>query len=63
MSEGRLKIQLEKRVDSHGKIFYVGKLKGPVLLDCKDGVAFLVFTSEEDQEELHIADLDHKRRE
>jgi len=56
-TDGKLKLELEPRTDSYGKKFYIAKLKGPVLIDCKDGVAFLVFCSEEGNEELQISSL------
>jgi len=58
----KIRIDLEERIDSFGKKFYVGKLKGPYLIDCNEkttgGACFLVFLSEPGQEELHIAPID-----
>lgn len=51
----KLSITLDKREDNSGAIYYVGRLKGPLTIDCKDGVCFLVFTSSEGDEELQIA--------
>ena len=53
----KLCIDLEKCFDKMGQPYYIGKLKGPVLLDCSAGIAFLVFTSIDGQEELQIAHL------
>lgn len=53
-----LKIDLEPREDKNHQIFYLGKLKIPLLLDCSKGMAFLIFVSQEGEEELQIAELD-----
>lgn len=53
-----LKIDLEPREDKNHQIFYLGKLKIPILLDCSKGMAFLIFVSQEGEEELQIAELD-----
>lgn len=50
-------IRLDKREDRRKNTFYVGKLEVPALLDCTDGISFLIFTSEEGVEELQIAPL------
>jgi len=56
--DGKLKIELEKRPDSYGKTFYIGKIKSPITIDCEKGIAFLVFISAEGEEELQICNLD-----
>jgi hypothetical protein len=48
-------IKLKERTDSEGKKYYVGKIESPVLIDCRDGAAFLVFLSEPGNEQLQIA--------
>lgn len=53
-----IKCYLEPRLDKEEKVFYLAKLKGPVILDFKKGVAFLIFTSDEGEEELQIAPVD-----
>lgn len=53
----RITIPLEVRTDADGKKFFIGKIKGPILIDCKEGAAFLVFTSEEGEEELQISNI------
>ena len=50
-----LMIDLKQRTDSDGRVFYVGKLKGPFSIDCKDGVTFLIFTSDIGEEQLQVA--------
>lgn len=60
MSNKNLTIRLTRKLDKSGQTFYIGKLKGDLTLNCKDGVAFLIFTSELDSEELQIAPMDIK---
>jgi hypothetical protein len=60
MSSKNLVIELKSRKDKNGQTFYVGKLKSPVLIDCHDGVVFLVYTAEQGVEELQIAAMDTK---
>lgn len=55
--DGKIKIPLEKRVDSLNKTYYIGKIEAPILIDCKDGVCFLIFVSEAGDEEIQIAPL------
>jgi len=60
MSDGKIHLDLVPGVDRDGKKYYVAKLKGPFLLDCSEkagGVAFMVFVSEEGNEELQIAQI------
>jgi hypothetical protein len=58
------KIDLQPREDKNGKIYYIGKLEAPmtITLDAKDGVVFMVFVSEEGQEQLQIGPLKKKDR-
>ncbi len=56
--DGKIKISLDKREDQYGKIFYIGKIKAPITIDCEKGVALLVFLSEEGNEELQICNLE-----
>ena len=60
MSNKNLTIDLKKRVDKNGQTFFVGKLRAPVLIDCSEGAVFLIYTSEENAEELQIASMDEK---
>jgi hypothetical protein len=60
MSNKNLTIEFRARTDKDGRVFYVGKLKAPCLIDCKDGVVFLAFTAEEGAEELQICTMDQK---
>ena len=57
MSNKNLSLDLNPRVDKHGNTYYVAKLEGPFTIDCKDGVVFLVYVSEQGGEELQIAHL------
>lgn len=60
MSNKNLTIDLKSRKDKDGMIFYVGKIKAPVTIDCSQGVVFLVFVSDEGDEQLQIALMDTK---
>jgi len=60
MSNKNVTIDLKSRVDKDGKIFYVGKVKAPVLIDCTKGAVFLVFVSDHGEEQLQIALMDSK---
>lgn len=59
----KIRIDLEERIDNFGKKFYIGKLKGPYLIDCNEkttgGACFLVFLSEPGNEELQIAPIEN----
>lgn len=58
---GKLKIDLDKRTDRDGKIFYVGKISAPILIDCEKSVSFLVFVSEDGAEQLQICNTDRAK--
>jgi hypothetical protein len=60
MSNNNVIIDLKSRKDKDGATFYVGKVKAPVLVDCSDGVVFLVFISDKGEEQLQIAPMDEK---
>lgn len=58
MVADKLKIPLTAREDREGKKFYVGRIQFPGTLDCKDGLVFLVFTSEDGNEEIQVAGME-----
>jgi len=60
MSNKNLTIDLKARRDKDGMVFYVGKLEAPVMIDCSKGVVFLIFTSDQNDEQLQIALMDTK---
>ena len=60
MSNKNLTIDLKSRKDIDGQTFYVGKLKGPFMVDCSAGAVFLVFVSDKGDEQLQIAPMDNK---
>jgi hypothetical protein len=60
MSNKNIVIDLKARKDVDGQIFYVGKVKAPVLIDCSEGAVFLVFVSDKGEEQLQIAVMDNK---
>ena len=60
MSNKNLTIDLKARKDVDGLTFYIGRLKGPFVINCKDGVTFLMFVSEKNNEQLQIAAMESK---
>ena len=60
MSNKNLTVDLKARKDKDGMIFYVGKIEAPVLIDCTKGVVFLIFVSDQGDEQLQIAPMDAK---
>ena len=60
MSNKNLSIELRSRTDKNGQIFFVGKLRAPVQIDCSEGVVFLIYVSEANAEEMQIAPMDQK---
>lgn len=60
MANKNIIIDLKPRKDVDGQIFYVGKVKAPVLIDCSVGAVFLVFVSDKGEEQLQIAIMDNK---
>jgi hypothetical protein len=63
MSNKNVIIDLKSRKDSDDQIFYVGKIKAPVLIDCREGAVFLIFISDKGEEQLQIAPMDNKEKE
>lgn len=61
MSEGKIKIDLDSRIDSFGNKYYLAKVEAPILIDCREGAAFMIFTSQEGEEEMHICLLGKKQ--
>ena len=61
MSSYNLSLDLKAKLDSHNRTFYVAKLKGPFTIDCTDGIAIIVFISEEGVEQVQIAPMDQPR--
>jgi hypothetical protein len=60
MSNKNLTIDLKARKDIDGQTFYVGKIKGPIMIDCSQGAVFLIFVSDKGDEQLQIAPMDNK---
>lgn len=60
MSNKNVTIDLKGRKDKDGQTFYVGKIKAPVLIDCSQGAVFLIFVSDQGDEQLQIALMDTK---
>jgi hypothetical protein len=60
MSNKNVTIDLKARKDKDGMTFYVGKIKGPILIDCSQGAVFLVFVSDQGDEQIQIAPMENK---
>ena len=60
MSNSNLKVNLYKQKDKHGSLFYVGKLKAPMNINCKDGICFIIFVSDDGNEEIQICQMENK---
>jgi len=60
MANMNITIDLKARKDVDGQVFYVGKVKAPMLIDCYHGATFLVFVSDKGDEQLQIAVMDTK---
>lgn len=63
MANKNIVIDLKARKDVDGQKFYVGKVKAPVLIDCSQGAVFLIFISDQGEEQLQIAVMDNKETE
>ena len=60
MSNKNITLDLKAKVDKDGRVYYIAKVQAPVLIDCKEGAAFLVFVSDPGDEQLQIAPMDKK---
>lgn len=59
MSNKNIIIDLKAKKDVDNRVFYVGKIKAPVLIDCSEGAVFLLFVSDKGEEQLQIALMDN----
>ena len=55
-------VRLEKRLDANDKPYFIGRIRSPIDIACKDGVVFLLFISEEGNEEMHIKGYAPKKK-
>ena len=53
----RAKINMYPNEDKDGAIYYIGRLKSPITINFKDGVAFILYTDSDDPE-LHFCPLE-----
>lgn len=60
MSNSNLKVDLYPRKDKDKNVYYVGKLRFNGNITFKDGMAFLIFVSDEGNEQLQLAPMDSK---
>ncbi len=58
-----LTINLDPDTDRNGKRYFIGKLKFPGTINCKDGITFFVFIAEDGSEQLQIASMENKKHE
>lgn len=58
----RIPIVLEKHTDKNGKPFYTGKFQANVILDFEAGQSFMVFTADDDVEEIQLGPVSPTRR-
>ncbi len=56
-----LSVPLISREDRNKDIYHLGRIRFPGGINCRQGVAFLVYTSEEGEEEMQIATLDQEQ--
>ena len=61
MSNKNVTIKLKSKRDRDGQTIYFGKMEAPVLIDCREGVTFLVFVSDQGDEQLQIALMNSKK--
>lgn len=54
----RARINMYPTLDKDGQTYYLGKMKSPITIDFKDGVAFILYTDTE-YPELHFCPIDH----
>ena len=54
-----MKVELHPREDKNGSMFHLGKLQFPGSINCSDGVTFLIFLSEDGEEELQVATINN----
>lgn len=62
MSNSNLKIDLYPQKDRHGNTFHIGKLKFNGSINCRDGIALLIFTSDEGNEQIQIAPMEKEAK-
>lgn len=62
MANFPIKLQLDTRPDRFGKKYYIAKVEAPISIHCEKGVTFMVFTSEQGAEELHICPDDSAQK-
>lgn len=61
MEFGKLTVDLKKNLDRNGRPYYFGALKFPGNIDAREGIAFMVFVSEEGNEELQVGALRERK--
>ena len=54
----RARINMYPTIDKDEQTYYIGKMKSPITINFKDGVAFILYTDTEEPE-LHFCPIDH----
>jgi hypothetical protein len=62
MANSNLKVDLYPRKDSHKNTYYVGKLKFDGNIRFENGITFLVFISDDGNEQLQITQMDQDEK-
>jgi len=60
--EGKLPIELRKRLDRDREAYYTGRLHCNISMDLTGGQSFMVFISEDGCEEIQVGPLDPRRK-
>lgn len=60
--EGKLPIELRKRLDRDKEAYYTGRLHCNISMDLTAGQSFMVFVSEDGFEEIQVGPLDPRRK-
>jgi hypothetical protein len=63
-NNGKLTLNLNPELDRFGNKYYIAKLTAPILIDCSEkngGVCFMIFVSDEGNEELQISHITKPR--
>jgi len=61
-TSNKIHIDLHSLLDSNDNKFYLGEARGPMHIECEDGIFIAIFLSREGHEELQIGFLDHNRK-
>jgi hypothetical protein len=57
-----LTVPLKTKTDRDGRKYFVGKVRFPGNITCKDGICFLVFLADPGAEEIQICTMEDNNR-